>query len=82
MKLGKEFLETVANMNLPKPQTNADRIRAMSDEELAQWLCCHITECSRCDGRHYAGHECEFRNGRSTGLTMWLKSPVEVDNGI
>jgi flagellar basal body rod protein FlgC len=22
----------------PKPQTNADRIRAMSDEELAEWL--------------------------------------------
>lgn len=23
----------------PKPITNADRIRAMSDEELAAWLC-------------------------------------------
>ena len=23
----------------PKPITNADRIRAMSDEELAEWLC-------------------------------------------
>ena len=57
--------------------TWGDKIRAMSDEELAQWLCCHITECSRCEGRHYAGHECEFRNRRSTGLTMWLKSPVE-----
>ncbi len=59
----------------------ADRIRAMTDEELAQWICSHITECSRCEGRHHAGYECEFRNGRSTGLTMWLKSPEEVDNG-
>lgn len=59
--------------------TNADRIRAMSDEELAQWLCCHITECSRCEGRHYAGHECEFRNGRSTGLGLWLKSPADKE---
>lgn len=62
-----------------KPQTNADRIRAMSDEELAQWICCHITECARCEGRRYDGQECEFRNGRSTGLSRWLKSPVEVD---
>lgn len=23
----------------PKPQTHADRIRAMTDEELAEWLC-------------------------------------------
>ena len=27
------------------PQTNADRIRAMSDEELAAWLSCRITTC-------------------------------------
>ncbi len=24
--------------SVPKPQTNADRIRAMSDEELAEWV--------------------------------------------
>lgn len=62
-----------------KVQTNADRIRAMTDEELAQWICCHITECARCEGRHCDGQECEFRGGRSTGLLRWLKSPVEVD---
>ena len=26
------------NATTPKPQTNADRIRAMSDEELARWI--------------------------------------------
>ncbi len=24
---------------IPKPKTNADRIRSMTDEELAEWLC-------------------------------------------
>lgn len=24
---------------VPKPKTNADRIRSMTDEELAEWLC-------------------------------------------
>ena len=75
-----DFYEEVREKYIHR--TNADRIRAMSDEELAQWICSHITECSRCEGRRHAGYECEFRNGRSTGLTMWLKSPVEeVDNG-
>ena len=27
-------------VELPKPPTNADRIRAMTDEELAKLLCC------------------------------------------
>ena len=27
-----------------KPQTNADRIRAMSDEELAYWVMCPYDE--------------------------------------
>ena len=54
--------------------TNADRIRAMSDEDLAEWICVHITECSRCEG----GKMCESRNGHFTGLLRWLKSPAEV----
>ena len=36
----------------PKPKTNADRIRSMSDEELARWLerirlCCSTDLCGR-----------------------------------
>ena len=58
-----------------KPQTNADRIRAMSDEELAQFLyaCdfCNICE-EGCDGCSYHG-DCERR------LADWLKQPAEGD---
>ena len=74
MKLGKEFLEEVANLNYPKPQTNADRIRQMSDEELAEWMCIYACR----------------SNPKSCKLNMscrdcwlewlkWLKSP-EVSN--
>lgn len=66
--------------NVP-PATNADRIRAMADEELAEWICSHITECSRCEGRNVNGIECSFRDGRPYGLIDWLKSPVEGGDG-
>ena len=49
----------------PIPQTNADRIRNMTDEELAIWIMKHdtITE----------------REGRKYGLEIldWLKAEVE-----
>lgn len=58
-----------------KPMTNADRIRRMSDEELAE----EIVKCRNAD---------IFRRdvlGRWMYATDewldWLKSPVEVDNG-
>ena len=38
----KPLAETCPLINLnakPKPMTNADRIRAMNDEELALWIC-------------------------------------------
>ena len=41
----KPLAETCPLINLnakPKPMTNADRIRAMSDEELAQWMASRI----------------------------------------
>lgn len=34
----REFLE-MKRKKMQKPHTNADRIRAMTDEELAAWLC-------------------------------------------
>ena len=56
-----------------KPQTNADRIRAMSDEELAKWfggcdLCNYIQDNTKfCDSR-----------GSCTGCIIeWLKQPAE-----
>lgn len=55
--------------------TNADRIRAMSDEELAGWLCRLMTaECcdQRCPGR-------DICNLGDNGLVKWMKQPVEED---
>ena len=61
--------------SIEKPMTNADRIRAMTDEELAE----EIVKCRNAD---------IFRRdvlGRWMYATDewldWLKSPVEVDDG-
>ena len=51
-----------------KPQTNADRVRAMSDEELAAWA---INEAPKI-GFRYTSSE--------TGLLKWLKQPAEEDD--
>lgn len=49
--------------SIGKPQTNADRIRAMSDAELAKW----VTTTGRTFGEEYEGY---------MSLWDWLKSPV------
>lgn len=56
-------------------KTNADRIRSMSDEQLAEWLCSIMTaECcdQRCPGR-------DICNLGDNGLVKWMKQPVEED---
>lgn len=55
----------------PKPQTNADRIRAMTDEELAEYMCrpqrvCPVDDCE----------ECYADNCRKC-ILEWLKKEVE-----
>lgn len=57
-----------------EPITNADRIRGMSDEELARWLV-DATVCERvCDEDEYChGNECVKR------VTGWLQSPAETE---
>lgn len=63
-----------------KPKTNADRIRAMSDEELAEWMYNGIST-DPCD-------YCEYNNGYCDGspcrgksnteiIVKWLKQPAE-----
>ena len=61
--------------------TNADRIRAMSDEELAMFLCnfrsynadVYISEGCKAEQYCHAGH---------TGTIDWLQQPAEkVNNG-
>ena len=66
-----------------KQKTNADSIRAMSDEELANFLesfgCCHnCTEHHRLgDVRFYSDEKCDEQC--ELHMLEWLKQPVEVD---
>ena len=53
-----------------KPQTNADRIRGMTDEELARFIA------------RQAGRYCDYMDPEEEEyerILPWLKSPVEVD---
>lgn len=54
-----------------KPKTNADRIRAMSDEELVKWVS---------DGCPPGEHKCKGVACDDCWM-QWLKQPAEVDNG-
>ena len=58
------------------PQINADRIRAMTDEELARWIA--TTADDNCPDTAHERY-CDNRCGEC--WLDWLKSPVEVDNG-
>ena len=60
----------------PKEKTNADRIRAMSDEELAKFIPnWSYTDACKC-GEHYVdcNNECE------KCVADWLQQPAEEDN--
>lgn len=55
-------------------RTNADMIRSMNDEELAEWLCSLMTaDC--CDQRCPARDICNLGDN---GLAKWIKQPAEV----
>lgn len=58
------------------PMTNADRIRAMPDKELAEFLCHFRSDdaatCSGCKSETYC------RPGHN-GMIDWLQQPVEED---
>ncbi len=58
-----------------KKVSNADRIRSMSDEELARWLV-DATVCERvCAGDEYChGNECVKR------VTDWLRQPAKEEH--
>ena len=74
-----EIKDYPSYLDYPKPhkaRTNADRIRAMSDEEMSVWLCglfsvltCY-THCPGCDF-------CNDADGESNGLKKWLQQPAE-----
>lgn len=58
-----------------KPQTNADRIRAMSDEELArflaenEWECETYNDCAKCP---------RMTDDGCVSLSKWLKQPADM----
>lgn len=57
-----------------RKQTNADRIRSMSDEELSVFLCDH----GGCSIRTCPGSEmCNGHEGKANGLLKWLRQPAE-----
>lgn len=56
----------------PNTQTNADRIRSMGDEELAEWLV-DAAVCERVCGEDEYCHG----NERVKRVTDWLKQPVK-----
>lgn len=69
-----EYCFACDNGNQFKPVTNADRIRAMSDEELAEWvtlMVCKYRSCGNCPMSDWCSP------GR--GIAEWLKNPVEVE---
>jgi hypothetical protein len=55
-----------------KPKTNADRIRAMSDVELAYWVMCPHDDVCDCPGA--PDGDC------MKCVLQWLQQPAEEDN--
>lgn len=68
----------MVNPQIEKPVSNGDKIRSMTDEELAEliakWAFCD--ECVNLFGFKVCETKC-----CSDHWLDWLKSPVEVDNG-
>jgi hypothetical protein len=59
---------------LQKYMTNADKLRSMTDEQLAEWLevfSYEFSECRCCGLKIKSGSNCE--NSCSDGLLKWLK---------
>ena len=63
-KVTKELLNALDSVK--KPQTNAQKIRSMSNEELKEFLC-SILQCEFCKFEGWGG--CE--------LLDWLQQPAE-----
>lgn len=57
-----------------KTKTNADRIRAMTDEELAAAMASRMITCLWCPVKDCCGYE---PDGCTEALLTWLRSPVE-----
>lgn len=70
LDLDENSLEAVGFMRMSEAKTNGDKIRAMSDEELAKKMSGLESFALTCGG-----------GWPPEKWLDWLKSPVEVDNG-
>lgn len=62
-----------------KPKTNADRIRNMTDAELAYFLTTRSDACEKCFFKRWCRKD---PAGVCTECTLsWLRSPVEESEG-
>ena len=74
--MGVPFECPVCGHKTNMPKTNADRLRAMSDKELAAWIAGMTNVCECCAELN----ECESPRGFnrcSHGVEDWLKQPYE-----
>ena len=58
------------------PMTNADRIRAMTDEELAEYIDLHAADAMWCKS---PPNDCPPHETCGLCILAWLRSPMEVD---
>lgn len=65
-------LSNMASIQTSRPRSNADRIRAMSDEELAEDIC-DVLMCVQCPALCL----CNSTDGKANGLKKWLQQPCE-----
>lgn len=73
-----------AKFGLGDPMTNADRIRAMTDEELARHLHCIGWDCHLCAEHRRLDNEPLLRNEKCDENCFehcleWLQQPAEED---
>lgn len=75
--------EISAEITAP-PKSNADRIRQMTDEELAEWLD-HVAGCGVCvlnEGKYrYSGDHCAHEHDCMQYIEKWLKQEVSENAG-
>lgn len=80
----REKLKAIASEITAPPKSNADRIRQMTDEELAEWLD-HVAGCGVCvlnEGKYrYSGDHCAHEHDCMQYIEKWLKQEVSENAG-
>ena len=72
-----ETLELLRSLR-PVEETNADKIRAMSDEELAEWLC-QTLDCDFCKAHMQNIPTYSYCENHESGILKWLQQPAEEE---